>query len=279
MKLTFAAGAIAILAANAVVPPAEAGPIRRINFTSGVTIYNSFTIRYDDLNSDGLFTLDELLQLDPLITNTGEVYDQLIGVPTVPNISTGASFGWVLRRLTPFSTLGVPTNAFSLTVIEELFSVFLPFGSGQLIATPTQGAFSGFTIDFQDFDGDNLVSPDEIFGFSGISNNSGGFFDTLRQVPVKIGATDGDGVSWSFSHSTLAGGATQPFTSWTYSIRPRGGQIYNTTDPQQGYAPPDPGPDPAEDPPVSEVPLPGGLWLLSGAFGLAGLLRRRAKDT
>lgn len=143
----------------------------------------------------------------------------------------------------------------------------ISFGRQRLIATGRPGGYGNFTIDFQDFDFDGLLSPDEIFGFSGVTIGPN-VFHTVRVVPFKIAATDGDGLNWTFAGDNFSGGS-HLVSNWTYSVETRSGLIYSKEDPQQGYVPPDPEPIlPGDEPPPTATPLPPTILLLAGPLGL-----------
>ena len=53
-----------------------------------------FSLTYEDFNFDALFSLTELLTFIPVTDPGGNLFDQLLGTPTVPGI-TGTGPSWV----------------------------------------------------------------------------------------------------------------------------------------------------------------------------------------
>jgi hypothetical protein len=245
------------------VSVANAGPIRQINFSQS-SLYFPFSLRYDDQDGNGLLSASEVVQLDPLIPRPGTtgVLDRLLSAANVPGISIGSD--WTFANSVPTSRTFGPsffTYADFVVVAPALF-----LGKGRLTATSAlPGGFGDFAVDFQDFDHDTLLSPDEIFAFSGVTIGRT-FYDTIRAVPSKIGATDGGGIAWRFTHSAATRSVTTVYANWTYDIDARDGLVYNIGDPQQGF-----------DPTPPAVPAPATLPLLAlglGALGLAALRQR-----
>lgn len=283
----FTAACAALAFSGSLAPQmAEAGTIYQLDFISTVGAFRDLSIRYDDLDGDGVVSPNELLENDPLITNRGEVFPVLSGLPNLPLLADGPGTTWSFSNPAAGSGISATPYAFDYHKAAVGLGVFLAQGQGRLIATSKFGALSDFTIDFQDFDFDQRISPDEVFIFSGVTIG-GEFYDMVRQVPVKVGIADGTGYGWGFSNSNS--GVSQFITGWDYQIVNRGGPgtpIYTTFDPRPGFAPPPPGMDmtpelpPGEEaPPPEPIPLPAGVWLLAGALGLLGVKgwRRNAR--
>lgn len=281
--LVTAACAAMALSGSLAPQSAEAGTIYQLDFISTVGAFRDLSIRYDDLDGDGVVSPNELLENDPLITDRGQVFPVLSGLPNLPLLADGSGSAWSFSNPATSSGIGATPLAFDYHKAAVGLGVFLAQGQGRLIATSKFGALSDFTIDFQDFDFDQRISPDEVFVFSGVTIG-GEFFDMVRQVPIKVGIADGTGYGWSFGSSSSSNtGASQFITGWDYQIVNRGGPgtpIYTAFDPRPGFAPPPPGMDltpqvpPGTEPETPSIPLPAGVWLLAGALGLLGVKGR-----
>ena len=55
----------------------------------------AFSLSYEDFNFDALFSLNELLAFIPVTDPSGNVFNQLLGTPTVPGIIMGTGSNWV----------------------------------------------------------------------------------------------------------------------------------------------------------------------------------------
>ncbi len=123
-----------------------------------------------------------------------------------------------------------------------------------LEATPLAGS-SGFSLVFEDLDGDMLFSLDELLSFSGITDNFGDTFTILASVPTVVGFTDGG----------ILPSPTPPFCTGFWCFEESRGN--GTSTPATSFS---------LD--ISVVPLPAGLpLLLTGLAGFAGLRMRQKR--
>lgn len=92
----------------------------------------------------------------------------------------------------------------------------------QLDATALHATASDFSIVYDDVDGDDMLSLDEVISFSGISFTWGSApsFDTLIAVPIIAAIADGTTFEWHFGQSTGGSFATVHAANFTYVESP-----------------------------------------------------------
>ena len=97
---------IAVLAfASVSIPRASAGVIYNLNATSIDALTSDFSLSYDDVDGDMLFSLDELIAMTfSGLSCPGCVvpfFDTLVGVPFIPNVSDGVGVVWSFQAGNP----------------------------------------------------------------------------------------------------------------------------------------------------------------------------------
>lgn len=98
----------------------------------------AFSLTFEDFNLDMLFSLNELLAFTPFIDADNNVFDQLLGVPTVAGIITGNGPSWVF---------GDSNGA--LANLSVTASTFTPFGTNVSIdAVPEPSSLALLSLAF-----------------------------------------------------------------------------------------------------------------------------------